>query len=153
MWLLYSLSLLLSLGSMYTSPIGFPLNIPWPFVSVPNYPFVHSHPQFWRTIEPPKLQQDPAGSKHCLTKGCVNAASDMIRNMDETADPCTDFYQFACGGFIKETVIPEHKTVVWGLSNLDDKLNKQMLKLFEGDNTELGEMSSQPHIYTSVKNL
>ena len=34
----------------------------------------------------------------------MEAASKIINSMDETADPCTDFYQFACGGFVAETV-------------------------------------------------
>ena len=46
----------------------------------------------------------------CLTKGCVKAAADLIQWMDDTVDPCSDFYDFACGGFIRETVIPDHKT-------------------------------------------
>ena len=30
--------------------------------------------------------------------------------MDDTADPCEDFYQYSCGGWIKDTLIPPDKT-------------------------------------------
>ncbi len=29
----------------------------------------------------------------CTTKGCVRAASDLIKNMNEDVSPCDDFYQ------------------------------------------------------------
>uniref|UniRef100_A0A8D0F6U2 Membrane metalloendopeptidase like 1 n=1 Tax=Strix occidentalis caurina TaxID=311401 RepID=A0A8D0F6U2_STROC len=31
----------------------------------------------------------------------------IIQNMDPTADPCKDFYQYACGGWLNRHVIPE----------------------------------------------
>merc|ERR1711936_1103337 len=55
-------------------------------------------------------RQAPPGSKMCLTPGCVSAAADLINQMDQTADPCSNFYQFACGGFVAEAVIPDHQT-------------------------------------------
>ena len=30
--------------------------------------------------------------------------------MDEKADPCQNFYEFACGGFIEKTIIPDDKS-------------------------------------------
>ncbi|CAH2330800.1 membrane metallo-endopeptidase-like 1 isoform X2, partial [Pelobates cultripes] len=31
----------------------------------------------------------------------------IIQNMDPTIEPCTDFYQYACGGWLNKHVIPE----------------------------------------------
>ncbi|XP_050064129.1 neprilysin-2-like isoform X3 [Aphis gossypii] len=46
---------------------------------------------------------------YCFTPGCVKAAASVINNMDLSVDPCDDFYQFACGNFIKYTVIDDDK--------------------------------------------
>lgn len=35
----------------------------------------------------------------CLTPGCVHAASKMLEQMDDSVEPCDDFYNFACGTF------------------------------------------------------
>jgi len=48
------------------------------------------------------LMQEEAERKWnrlCNTPGCVQAAQSIIQNMDHTAQPCQDFYQYACGGF------------------------------------------------------
>lgn len=42
----------------------------------------------------------------CVTADCVKVASVMLRAMDTTADPCEDFYQYACGSWIKQNAIP-----------------------------------------------
>ena len=32
-------------------------------------------------------------------------------------DPCTDFFEFACGDFHKKTIIPDHQTYTGFFSN------------------------------------
>lgn len=44
--------------------------------------------------------------KFCLTRTCVKAAARLLSHMDTSADPCTDFYQYACGGFVSKNSIP-----------------------------------------------
>lgn len=37
----------------------------------------------------------------------VRAASRLIENMDASVNPCDNFYQYACGGWLKKHIIPE----------------------------------------------
>jgi len=36
-------------------------------------------------------------------------AASLINSMDRTVDPCDDFYQFACGSYIKNTILDDDK--------------------------------------------
>lgn len=88
---------------------------------------------------------------YCLSPGCVKAAAALINTIDETVDPCSDFYDFACGGFLKETVIPDHKTSEGAFSLVRDKLNERLRKLFESKSAR-GEQT-EPKIFDSVRSL
>ena len=46
----------------------------------------------------------------CLEKGCVETASWLLESLDTSVCPCKDFYQFACGKWIEQAVIPEHSS-------------------------------------------
>ena len=50
-------------------------------------------------------QSTNAGSL-CLTRECIKLAASVLSTIDETADPCTDFYQFSCGNWLQNAVIP-----------------------------------------------
>jgi len=41
-----------------------------------------------------------------MTRQCVTAASRLLEALDVSVDPCHDFYQYACGGWIKANTIP-----------------------------------------------
>ena len=63
-----------------------------------------------------------------MTPGCVQTASAIIKNMDTSVNPCVDFYKFACGGFVKRTVIPDDRTRMSSFSVLGDELLTQVRK-------------------------
>uniref|UniRef100_A0A182REY2 Neprilysin, neutral endopeptidase 1 n=1 Tax=Anopheles funestus TaxID=62324 RepID=A0A182REY2_ANOFN len=60
-------------------------------------------------------------SNICLTDECVRTASSLLAAMDRTADPCKDFFQFACGTWNKMHVIPEDRSSISTFEVLADQ--------------------------------
>lgn len=52
----------------------------------------------------------------------VFLASSLLSAMDHTADPCQDFFQFACGTWNKKHVIPEDRSSISTFEVLADQL-------------------------------
>lgn len=65
----------------------------------------------------------------CLTTGCVEASLSISKLMDQTINPCVDFYSFACGNFVNETIIPDEKSSVDTFSIILDKVQEQLRTL------------------------
>src|SRR4051812_13394082 len=47
--------------------------------------------------------------------------------MDPTIDPCTDYFAYACGGFVKTTQIPPDRAS-WGTTSAIEKVNEDYLR-------------------------
>jgi predicted metalloendopeptidase len=45
----------------------------------------------------------------------------IIENVNFSADPCEDFYQFACGNFVERTRLPENRNSIGTFHILDSK--------------------------------
>lgn len=50
----------------------------------------------------------------------------MLEQLDDTVEPCDDFYNFACGNFVENTIIPDDKVSVNAFSVISDKLQEQL---------------------------
>ena len=49
------------------------------------------------------------GESMCTTAECVKLSSEILSRLDETHDPCEDFYKFACNTYDSTTIIPHGK--------------------------------------------
>lgn len=63
----------------------------------------------------------------CTTEMCLNESIRMTNAMDQRVDPCENFYEFACGTFIRETTLPEDKpNVMMIVSEVRDRVDDQL---------------------------
>lgn len=45
-------------------------------------------------------------TKYCKSSSCVQAAGSLVSSIDRSVDPCENFYQFACGNWLRTHPIP-----------------------------------------------
>jgi len=74
-----------------------------------------------------------AGFSVAQTAGPAPAASQRfsIENIDQSADPCTDFYQYACGKWIARTEIPADQSSWVSFIELDERNQFTMRDILE----------------------
>jgi len=84
----------------------------------------------------------------CLTSGCIKAASHALSNMDNSVNPCDDFYSYACGNFVKKTIIPDGQSWRTEFTKLNDKVLEK-LRILLSDKIN----SADPRPFNLAKNL
>ena len=94
---------------------------------------------------------------YCHSEDCVNIASRMLETMNSSADPCDDFYQYACGGWIQKTKIPAHSVAYGQIQHLAAQ-NKHRIKniledLKEGNGGSDGAVNKAVAYYDSCLKL
>jgi neprilysin len=90
----------------------------------------------------------------CLTSGCVHAASKMLEQLNEDVEPCDDFYNFACGNFVENTIIPDDKVSVNTFSVISDKLQEQLRTIVTApvDENEIAPFKNVKKLYLACMN-
>ncbi|CAF0916014.1 unnamed protein product [Adineta steineri] len=83
----------------------------------------------------------------CVTPYCVKAANYLIESIDETVEPCEDFYQFVCGTWIKNNRIPDDSTV---FDLLRTQLDYNVVDLLTSSSTN---DTNEPNAVTNARSL
>ena len=82
-------------------------------------------------------------------------ASSILRKMDTSVDPCQNFYQFACGTFVKEAVIRDDRPSFNAFVELDDKIEHQLRTIVESkiSDNEIRPFKLIRSLYDSCMNI
>ncbi|KAL4221419.1 Membrane metallo-endopeptidase-like 1 [Mactra antiquata] len=83
------------------------------------------------SITEPEIDYVSPPQKLCLTEDCVKAAARLLESMDDSVDPCDDFFEYACGSWNKFNDIPEDRTSYDTFSKLRDILHIQLKDLLQ----------------------
>ncbi|KAK2531109.1 hypothetical protein Q9966_008956 [Columba livia] len=73
-----------------------------------------------------QYHRDPSHSM-CLTDACIRVASKILEALDVETDPCQDFYQYSCGGWIKRNPLPNGRSK-WSTFNSIWDQNQAIMK-------------------------
>ncbi|XP_043928223.1 phosphate-regulating neutral endopeptidase PHEX [Protopterus annectens] len=93
--------------------------------------------------------------QYCLTRECAEAAGAVLSKLDQSVDPCDNFFSFACGGWIKENPIPEDASSYgiysWLRKNVDIKL-KVLLEKHISKRRDIEAIQKAKILYRSCMN-
>ena len=83
----------------------------------------------------------------CKTEDCHTVSQYVKSCMNEKVDPCEDFFNYACGGWIKKNPIPKTSSSFSTFSKLNQQIEKILRKILEMDG------SADTKVLRKVKNF
>ncbi|RUS29055.1 hypothetical protein BC938DRAFT_481118 [Jimgerdemannia flammicorona] len=69
----------------------------------------------------------------CLAPECIVTASKILQDMDFSVNPCDDFYEYTCGGWINSHIIPDDKPNIGVFNSLDQENKRALRQILEGE--------------------
>ncbi|XP_038077856.1 neprilysin-4-like [Patiria miniata] len=89
----------------------------------------------------------PVDRETCTTKQCYDSAYAYLSNMNQSVNPCDNFFEYACGGWNQRHTVPEDQTKVSIFSSLRDDLRDKLKVLFERS-----PIAGEPSSYHIIRN-
>ncbi|XP_012945910.1 membrane metallo-endopeptidase-like 1 [Aplysia californica] len=91
----------------------------------------------------------------CLTPTCVSAAARIMNNIDASVHPCDNFYDFACGGWVKKHELTEDRPRISVLSEYVEEVDEEVQRILEEppSDDDLKSVRSAKNLYQSCRDL
>uniref|UniRef100_A0A0K0E662 Neprilysin n=1 Tax=Strongyloides stercoralis TaxID=6248 RepID=A0A0K0E662_STRER len=90
----------------------------------------------------------------CITPGCVQAANSLLFSINDSADPCENFFEYACGRWNNEHTIPDGMSQYGTFDYVREQVRSQLKNILE--NTEKPESKSiemVKSVYSACMNI
>lgn len=71
--------------------------------------------------------------KYCTSSTCLEVAAAVKKSLNESVDPCEDFYQYSCGSWIENNPIPPSETTTATFITAAKKNDERLLLLLLED--------------------
>lgn len=72
----------------------------------------------------------------------VEVAGKILSYMDQSADPCNDFWRYSCGGFLDNTILPGDKSRYSNFDVADEKVYVVLKKELENSSNATPDSES-----------
>ncbi|PFX27583.1 Endothelin-converting enzyme 1 [Stylophora pistillata] len=79
-------------------------------------------------------QCSSTSQKYCGSQSCLLTAQDAFKQLNQSVDPCEDFYEYVCGGWENENPLGDGETFVSGLTLAREKSFNILKKALENAN-------------------
>lgn len=81
----------------------------------------------------------------CAPRDYKLEAENVFAKLDESVDPCENFYLFACGGFINDSIIPDDESSINVETFLEEQLNTELSEIL---NSSVANGDITPIVYS-----